>query len=132
MDSSTFIICRTGDPGENYWAGGKEETGKGLLLVGNLRTSTFSVFKFFTETWTSGKYLTMVPSLFFCFIKNLGIPNQNRCPFWKFQTLPLLNTNAVTQVTVCDLDIKFSPHTSCVTWTCCVTGSCRDLNPHLY
>ena len=33
----------------------------------------------------------------------------------------IINTNAMTQVAVHDLDIKFSAQTSCVTWTCCVT-----------
>jgi len=32
-----------------------------------------------------------------------------------------MNTNAMTQVTVCDLDTTFSAQTSCVTWTCRVT-----------
>ena len=32
-----------------------------------------------------------------------------------------MNTNAMTQVTVRDLDITFSAQTSCVTWTCRVT-----------
>ena len=42
-----------------------------------------------------------------------------------------LNTNAVTQVTVRDLDIIFNAQTSHVTWTFHVTWSCLDLNFHI-
>ena len=39
------------------------------------------------------------------------------CQLYQIYQIYQMNMNAVTQVTVCDLDIKFSAQTSCVTWT---------------